>query len=50
MLESEVYIDIFDDRMKIQFNRLRLMQRQGSRLSKIVEGYKLEENYTQDKK
>lgn len=33
-----------------KFNRLRLMQRQGSRLSKIVEGYKLEENYTQDKK
>lgn len=31
------------------FNRLGLMERQGSRLSKIIEGYKLEENYTDDK-
>lgn len=31
------------------FNRLGLMERQGSGLSKIVEGYKLEENYTDDK-
>ena len=32
------------------FNRLGLMERQGSGLSKIVEGYKLEENYTDKKK
>ncbi len=31
------------------FNRLGLTERQGSGLSKIVEGYKLEENYTDDK-
>lgn len=31
------------------FNRLGLMERQGSGLSKIVESYKLEENYTDDK-
>ena len=32
------------------FNRLGLMERQGSGLSKIVEGYQFEENYSEDKK
>lgn len=32
------------------FNRLGLMERQGSGLSKIVEGYKIEENYSEAKK
>ena len=31
------------------FNRLGLMERQGSGLSKIIEGYKFEENYTEEK-
>lgn len=31
------------------FNRLGLMERQGSGLSKIIESYQLEENYTEDK-
>ena len=32
------------------FNRLGLMERQGSGLSKIIEGYKFEENYTEEKR
>lgn len=32
------------------FNRLGLMERQGSGLSKIIEGYQFEENYSEDKK